>query len=101
MLRLACYDAENRMISTTTLDGTTTTYQYDGDGRLQSIVEAPTSGTPYPYTTTYAYDVGNNLISVSQSGQTRTFIYDSLNRLYQATNPENGTVTYAYDPNPA
>jgi YD repeat-containing protein len=31
--------------------------------------------------------------------QTRTFVYDSLKRLTSATNPESGTVSYAYDNN--
>jgi RHS repeat-associated protein len=68
----------------------------DGLGRLSSVVEDPND---LAYTTTYTYDIGNNLLGVNQSGQTRTFTYDSLNRLYQAINPESGTVTYTYDAN--
>src|SRR6185295_5277127 len=41
----------------------------------------------------------DNLTTVSQELQTRTFIYDSLKRLTSATNPESGTVAYQYDPN--
>src|SRR4029079_5523784 len=40
------------------------------------------------YHTTYAYDALDNLTTVSQGGQTRTFVYDSLKRLISATNPE-------------
>ena len=36
MLRTACYDAENRMISETDANGATSTYSYDGDGRRVS-----------------------------------------------------------------
>ena len=49
--------------------------------------------------TNYAYDVIGNLTTVTQGSQTRTFTYDSLARLRQATNPESGTVNYQYDDN--
>ena len=63
--------------------------------------------------TSYSYDVLNNLIQVQQIGttaqqcggstssctQTRSFVYDSLSRLKQATNPESGTIQYSYDAN--
>jgi YD repeat-containing protein len=57
------------------------------------------------YSTAYTYDALNNLQTVNQSGQTRTFTYDSLSRLYQAQNPESSvggtqcTTTYNYDAN--
>jgi RHS repeat-associated protein len=51
------------------------------------------------YHTSYAYDVLDNLTTVSHGGQTRTFVYDSLKRLTSATNPESGTVSYQYDAN--
>jgi YD repeat-containing protein len=47
--------------------------------------------------TTYDYNVFGSLISVAQGGQTRSYVYSSLNRLIQATNPESGTVNYEYD----
>ena len=91
--------------STTAYDGNWTTStdesgrvkkrHVDGLGRLDTVIEDPTS---LNYQTTYTYDVGNNLTGVNQSGQTRTFIYDSLNRLLQARNPESNTTTYTYDP---
>ncbi|MFN0141014.1 MAG: RHS repeat domain-containing protein [Pyrinomonadaceae bacterium] len=49
--------------------------------------------------TSYAYDVLNNLKTVNQGVQTRTFAYNSLSRLTSATNPESGTINYAYDNN--
>ncbi len=65
--------------------------------------------------TAYGYDLLNNLITVSQTGtgiaqcgptwtsepcpQTRSFSYDALSRLKQATNPESGTIKYTYDAN--
>jgi len=50
------------------------------------------------YLTGYSYDPLNNLLSVSQHGVNRTFIYDSMSRLTSALNPETGStaVTYSY-----
>jgi YD repeat-containing protein len=50
-------------------------------------------------TTSYGYDVLDNLTSVIQGSTTRSFNYSSLKRLTSATNPESGTVNYGYDAN--
>jgi RHS repeat-associated protein len=68
----------------------------DALGRLKEIYEDPNG---LNYLTSYSYDTLDNLTTVSQGVQTRTFVYDSLKRLTAATNPESGTVTYQYDPN--
>jgi RHS repeat-associated protein len=49
--------------------------------------------------TNYVYDTLNNLITVNQGVQTRSFAYDSLSRLKQANNPESGIINYVYDNN--
>ncbi|MGB7201021.1 MAG: RHS repeat-associated core domain-containing protein [Pyrinomonadaceae bacterium] len=49
------------------------------------------------YKTSYSYDTLNNLITVNQGIQTRSFAYNSLSRLTSATNPESGTINYVYD----
>ena len=49
--------------------------------------------------TIYNYDTRENLTHIVQGGQTRNFVYDSLNKLKQATNPESGTFQYVYDSN--
>ena len=62
--------------------------------------------------TSYLYDTLGNLTTVTQASgtaaqcggaancsQTRSFVYDSLSRLKQATNPESGTISYIYDSN--
>jgi RHS repeat-associated protein len=49
MLRTACYDTENRMVSETDVNGNTGTYAYDGNGLRVSKAVAGT-------TTTYVYD---------------------------------------------
>lgn len=65
----------------------------DGLGRLKQVIEDPTTGG-LSYLTTYSYDALDDLITVSQGGQTRSFSYDSLKRLLSATNPESGNVCY-------
>ena len=85
----------------------------DAFGRLIEVQENPTSGPGSPsgngaatYTTTYTYDVLDDLTGVTQpglsnsacsNGQSRCFTYDSLKRLVQANNPESGSITYQYD----
>jgi RHS repeat-associated protein len=64
-----------------------------------SSVTFPNTSIAYGYVTSYAYDTLNNLTTVNQGAQTRTFTYNSLSRLLSAANPESGTISYGYDPN--
>jgi RHS repeat-associated protein len=85
----------------------------DGLGRLTSACEVVTSKTPAQmggdtpascgleiagtgFLTIYTQTLRGMTESV-QGAQTRTFSYDSLNRLTQSTNPETGTIGYIYD----
>ncbi len=111
------YDTLSRVVSVTTPDGAIVSTVYsanqvtvtdqagrqrksvsDALGRLTQVYEAP-NDLAYNYLTSYAYNVLDDLASVSQGAQTRTFVYDSLKRLTTATNPESGTVAYQYDQN--
>ncbi len=49
--------------------------------------------------TSYQYDTLNNLTTVNQGVQTRTFSYSSLSRLKSANNPESRLISYQYDNN--
>lgn len=86
--------------------------QTDALGRLTSVCEVTSttqsgsSGTPAScgldvsgtgFLTIYAYDALGDLTNVTQGGESRGFIYDSLGELKTATNPESGTTTYSYD----
>jgi len=70
-------------------------------GQLKRVDEPDASnefgaiGDPNQYTV-YGDDVLNNLLTVSQGVQTRTFVYNALSRLKSAANPESGTILYAY-----
>lgn len=56
-----------------------------------------------PLITLYTYDALDNLTGVTQNGsnsanaRVRSFSYNSLSELLSATNPESGTISYAYD----
>jgi RHS repeat-associated protein len=116
------YDAIGRPTIVTEPDSNTQSWAYNDDtttftdennsswsrtsdalGRLQTVIE------PGGLQTVYGYDGFDNLTSVTQSGlsgtvptgfvsaeapKTRSFTYDSLNRLITSTNPETGTVCY-------
>ena len=109
------YDALNRVISVTTPDNAVVSTSYSGNtvtvtdqaakqrksvtdalGRLTAVYEDPSG---LNYLTSYSYDTLDDLITVNQAVQTRTFVYDSLKRLTSATNPESGTTSYQYDAN--
>jgi len=72
----------------------------DGLGRMKGVWEDPGSSPHLNYETDYQYNLLDDLISVVQNGsRQRTFTYDSLSRLTQATNPESGIISYSYDAN--
>ncbi|HWQ55152.1 MAG TPA: RHS repeat-associated core domain-containing protein [Bryobacteraceae bacterium] len=116
------YDALGRPSSVLTSDGATTTFSYSFDqtamrdqaevtdpagnkrrrmtdalSRLTQVVEDPSG---LNNSTTYAHDALDNLKTVTQGGQTRTFNYDSRSRLTVLTTPEGGTINFtSYDNN--
>lgn len=109
------YDPLGRVASVTTPDGARVTTSYSGSqttvtdqagkawrtvadalGRVVQVVEDPAG---LAYQTTHTYDALDNLTAVTQGVQVRSFVYDSLSRLTNATNPESATVTYQYDNN--
>lgn len=108
--RVKTVTTPDNAVVTTTYSGNATTVRdqankqrrsfVDGLGRLTSVDEMLEYPSASIYaTTTYGYDVLDDLTGVTQGGQSRTFLYDSLKRLKQATNPESGTVDYTYDEN--
>ena len=117
------YDALGRVTSVTTADNSVATTSFsgntvtvtdqagkvrrsvsDGLGRLIRVDEPDANGNLGSVSspnqpTSYTYSVLDDLLTVSQGVQTRTFVYDSLKRLTSATNPESGTVSFVYDDN--
>jgi RHS repeat-associated protein len=116
------YDALGRTLTITKPDNSITRYDYTGNttkvtdakgnwklfttdalGNLVQVTEPdPQLGN---VNTNYSYNLMNKLIQVQMTRgtttQTRTFTYDQYGqgaRLMSATNPENGTVSYTYNP---
>lgn len=113
------YDALGRTLSVTLPDGSasstaylanTTTatdpagkwkkYTIDGLGNLTKV-EEPNPAGGANLEAFYAYDAMNHLTQTSITRaavtQTRSFVYNSNQRLQSATLPESGTTTYAYN----
>src|SRR6185312_11354604 len=86
--------------STTVTDaaGKKKIYVTDALGRVITVYEDPNGAN---YAASYFYDPLGDLTGVVQgycpSCQSRTFAYDSLQRLTDATNPESGHVHYDWD----
>ena len=115
------YDWKGRPTQTTNTDGTTKVITYGGCGcaggevatvqdehgrqrrltkdtfgRLGKVEELNWNATVYA-TTTYNYNVRDQLTQSSQAGQVRTFGYDGYGRLQSRTTPEQGTTNYSYN----
>lgn len=87
--------------SSTSETDVSTTEEYDRQGRLWKVTENSGS-TNDKVVTTYTYDAGDHLTSVSTSGHgyeqpSRTFTYDGRGFVTSETHPESGTTTYTYD----
>jgi RHS repeat-associated protein len=110
----------NRAVYVKDESGVQKVYQSDGLGRLQYVCDGINAAQQanlatiapcnldYPasgFLTTYGYDPMGNILSANvgawgsghpgQGG--RTYTYDGLSRLLTESNPESGSVTYAYD----
>jgi RHS repeat-associated protein len=79
---------------------------FDGLGRLASVMEPNGVAATPSMQTTYTYDALGNLLTAGQKGNgtdtpraNRSFTYDSLSRLMTALNLESGTTSYTYDAN--
>jgi RHS repeat-associated protein len=64
-------------------------------GRLKQVDELNWDQSVYS-TTTYSYNVRDQLTQINQAGQLRTFEYDGWGRLWRRTTPEQGANTYSY-----
>ena len=88
------YADGNQRTKTETLlggDPVTTTYTYDGLGRLTAETKGEDS-------ITYTYDASGNRVSMNRNGTVTAYAYDANNRLLSET--VNGeTTAYTYDAN--
>ena len=114
------YDWKGRSTLTTLPDGSTRENTYGGCGcaggevttvrdengrrrkltndvldRLKQVDELNWDQSVYS-TTTYSYNVRDQLTQISQAGQIRSFAYDPHGRLQTRTTPEQGATSYTY-----
>ncbi|HEY2710739.1 MAG TPA: Ig-like domain-containing protein [Caulobacteraceae bacterium] len=98
------YDARGETISTTDPLGVVSAITYDLDGRRTQVVSDSGAGH-LNLTTTYAYDLGSRLLTMTQAAGSAaqtvtTYAYDNAGRLSQSVvNPGglNLTTSYVYD----
>ena len=108
------FDVLGRPTSVTLADNSVTTYSYtantatvtdpkgikrksvaDAAGRLSTLWEPdPNNGNSLTLSTSYVYNLLNELTQITQGSQTRTYVYDALGRLNSATTPEAGMVCF-------
>jgi YD repeat-containing protein len=70
-------------------------FTMDVVGRLKQVDELNWNQSVYS-TTTYSYNVRNQLTQINQAGQIRSFVYDGHGRLQTRTTPEQGATSYSY-----
>jgi RHS repeat-associated protein len=111
------YDALGRKLKVILPDSSQTTFAYstssitqtdpaghqrkmqtDGLNRLSVVYEPdPTNGNSLTLQTDYAYTVLDNLTTLTQGSQTRTYSYDGMGRLTSHVLPESGTTSFQYN----
>lgn len=107
------YYNDNRLWTSSTPLGKTTTRRYNKRGLLSSLKEPSQQETTYDYdergrlkiksdpvgVTSFAYDRNNNLESRTENGRTTRREYDELNRVKKYTSEDNQVISYDYDNN--
>ncbi len=74
---------------------TPTTFRYDGLGRQVQTLERKVAAI---YTTSYGYDVLDNLVLITDAlGNIKRQTFDSLKRKLWMDDPDRGQMTYTYD----
>ena len=98
--------SKERMSQTNALGQLTDVWEITGaDDSTESVSFPNHAEVAAGYRTKYTYDTLGNLTTVTQqkgtagTTQTRSFVYNSLSQLTDATNPESGHIVYDYDPN--
>jgi RHS repeat-associated protein len=76
-----------------------TLYAHDALDRLLSVMQALASAPGGVVVTSYAYDVMDNLVSVTDPNvNVTTYRYDDFRRMQRQTSPVSGVTTHSYDP---
>ncbi len=89
------HDTAGRIVSVTNPNGINAAMAYDPAGRLASLSHGP--GGSEIIAKTYGYDAVANINNITGQSRTRSFVYDELYRLTDATDTA-GNETYSLDP---
>ncbi len=87
------YNSLNQETAVTDALNHTTSYSYDADGNMLTKTD------PLGHITSYTYDVRDRLISETQpsGGGTTTYAYDVASELLSVTDADNNVTSYGYD----
>lgn len=94
------YDAANALASVQDENhaAANTTYVYNANGRVAVVKQKLSTETAGWITTSYGYDINDNLVSVTDpNGNVTTYVYDDFGRMIKQTSPVTGVTTYDYD----
>lgn len=89
------YDVDNRVTSVSDNRGYTITYLYDQVGNRTTMTFQP--GTQNENVTTYSYDNGNRLQTITSPAGLFSYGYDLLNRKISLAYPNQVVASYTYD----
>lgn len=90
------YDATGRQIMAIDPLGTTTRYEYDASGNRTKEIQA--AGTPDESITSYTYNRYRELLTTTNNGSPTTYAYDDGGNLTTITDPEQNNTSMSYDP---
>ena len=92
------YDAAGRVKNITFANGMQTLYAYDRERNLASVETKNADGSIL-LSYSYQYDRNGNRTGKKdlKNGNSTTYLYDTMQRLSEATYPETGKETYHYD----
>ena len=100
LLETRTYNAQHEPLTVTDAARQVTTFTYNTQGQVLTVVTPPRAGLSQAQrTTTYAYDTNGYLQSVTGplSGATTSFTYDGYGRTRTVTDSDSYTLTYDYD----
>jgi RHS repeat-associated protein len=86
------YDADGNMLTMIVPDGSVTAYTYDAQGNVLSMTDALSQTTAYTYNA-----FGQVLTATDPIGRTTTYTYDDKGNLTQSIDPLGAKTTFAYD----
>jgi RHS repeat-associated protein len=99
LLQEMTYNSAHQLLTVKDAAGKTTTYTYNTQGQVLTIVTPQRTGIAENRTTTYSYDTNGYLLSVTgpATGATTSYTYDSYGRRRTVENSDNYTLTFDYD----